>query len=165
MNQRIQSQNPLTGEYILIDNGKVIAHNCVPFKDVPFHEKPTPVKTQTDLFSETHIQVPNNIVLENACNRLLALYQERPDLFDGETRGEVDRKVFAEILWRDGLQRIIPSDKKEEYFKIFMKAPEGEVITRAIRHLFSEGLIPISRKLILAGERMRARIAGAMHNG
>jgi hypothetical protein len=160
---RTQFLNPLTGEYALAENGKVIAHNSVPFKDVPFLEGAAkPIQTQTDLFSEPHIRIPNNEILENAANRLLALYHEDKELFDGETRGEVDRKVFAEILWRDGLQRIIPSDKKEEYLKIFMKAPEGEVITRAIRYLFSEELIPISRKLILAGERMRARIAQSM---
>lgn len=117
---------------------------------------------QRDLMGEIHISIPDNKVLENAANRLLAMYQENPNLFDGFSKGEIDRKIFAEILWQDGLQLLIPTDKKGEYVKTMLAAPEGEVVTRAFRWLVQNDHIRLSAKVIKSAEQMRARIAQSM---
>jgi hypothetical protein len=160
----VQVRNPKSGQYILIDKtkGEILTRSDIPFRDVPLREKPTSVRTQTDLFSETHIHIPDNQILENAANRLLSMYQENPAIFDGDSKGEIDRQVFGEILWRDGLQRLIPSDKKAEYLKIFNAAPEAEVVTRAFRYLVQKDYIRLKASVVQSAERFRARIAGAM---
>jgi hypothetical protein len=160
----VQTQNPKSLEYILIDRtkGEIIARNGNPFKDIPFAQKHTAPPTQTDLFNESHIRIPDNPILEKAANRLLAMYQENPNIFEGDSKGEIDRQVFAEVLWRDGLQRLIPADKKAEYLKVFNAAPEAEVISRALRYLVQQDYIRLKADVIRKAEGFRNRIAGAM---
>lgn len=122
------------------------------------------MKPQTDFFGEVHISIPDNKVLENAANRLLTMYQANPNLFDGDSKGEIDRQIFAEVLWEDGLQRLISADKKAEYLKVFNAAPEAEVISRALRWLVSADYVRLSAKVLRSAEQMRQRIAGALHH-
>lgn len=160
----VQVQNPVTKKYTLIDRttGCILIRGDVPFLNIPFRDEPKLPKTQTDLFQEPHIRIPDNPILERAANRLLTMYQENPNIFEGDSKGEIDRQVFAEILWRDGLQRLIPADKKAEYLKIFNNAPEAEVVSRALRYLVQQDLIRLKASVIQSAERFRARIAGAM---
>ena len=123
------------------------------------------MKTQEDLFGEPNITIPNNEVLSKACNRLLLMGKNNPNITDGESVGEIDRKIFAEVLWEDGLQNLIPSEKKSDFIKIMLKAPESEVITRARRYL-TEHDYPnyrLSAKVIRKSEQMRNKIAGSLH--
>ena len=118
--------------------------------------------TQTDLFDEPHIQIPGNEVLAKACNRLLLMYQQNQNLFDGDTMGEIDRKIFAEILWEDGVQTLVPADKKPEFIKIVGKCPEADVLTRARRFLQEKDMIRLSLKAVKSAEQFRSRIAGSV---
>ncbi len=118
--------------------------------------------TQKDLFNEPHITIKDNQVLENAANRLLLMIQRNPELLNGDTIGEIDRKIYAEILWEDGVQNILPSDKKEEFVKVVSKAPESDVLTRARRYLAEADLIRLPSKAIQSAERFRSRIAGSL---
>ncbi len=117
---------------------------------------------QTDLLGEPHIQIKDNIVLEKACNRLLLLCQRNPQLLDGHSMGEIDRRLYAEILWEDGIQHLVPSDKKQEFVSVVIKTQESDVFTRARRYLLEKTLITLPAKIIVEAERTRARIAGAM---
>ncbi len=116
-----------------------------------------------DFFNEPRVTIKDNAVLEKACNRLLLMYQRDPSLFNGDTMGQITRRLYAEILWEDGLHNLISSDKKQEYMHLMEHVPESDVITRALRHcVYQEGLIPISAKAVQSAERMRSRIAGSM---
>ena len=112
-----------------------------------------------DLFGEQRIQIRDNSVLEKACNRLLLMNQQDPNLFRGDSMGEIDRKIFAEILWEDGVQKLIPSDKKAEFIEVVKKCPESDVLTRARRYLQEKDLVLVSSKAVQSAERFRARIA------
>ncbi len=122
------------------------------------------MQTQTDLFGEERqmVQIKDNMVLERACNRLLELSKQQPELLDGDTMGEIDRKIFAELLWQDCFQSLIKPERKYIFIEAMMKAPEWDIYSRARRELLSRDLIRVSKKAIASGERFRARIAEAM---
>lgn len=115
-----------------------------------------------DLFDEPHIQIKDNAVLEKAANRLLLMIQRNPELLDGDSMGEIDRRLYAEILWEDGIQHLIPSDKKADFIKVVTKTQESDVYTRARRFLAEKDLIRLPSKVIQSAERFRARISSAM---
>lgn len=109
------------------------------------------------------IQIKGNPVLEKMANRLLEMYERNPDIFKGVNMGEITRQLYAEILWEDGLQHIIPSDKKSEFVNTIIKAPESEVINRALRHcVYTEDLIKLSASVIRSAEQYRSRISRSM---
>lgn len=121
------------------------------------------MQEQKDLFNEPHITIKDNVVLEKACNRLLLMYQRDASLFDGDSMGQITRRLYAEILWEDGLQKLIPNDKKGEYVTAMLKMPESDVITRALRYCTNTiDAIRLPARAIQEAERMRARIAGSM---
>jgi hypothetical protein len=119
---------------------------------------------QTDLFGEERevVKIKDNGVLEKACNRLLQMTKYDPELLNGNTMGEIDRRIFAEILWEDCFQNLIKPERKQIFIDAMLKAPEQDVYTRARRELLSRDLIRVSSEAIKSGERYRARIAGAM---
>ena len=117
---------------------------------------------QNDLFGEPRVTIKDNTVLENACNRLLRMVQRDPTLLDGSSMAEIDRRIYGECLWEDGVCNLLSSDKKAEFLKIVSKTQDSEVLSRARRHLLSEDLIRVSSAAIKSGEQFRARISGAM---
>ncbi len=119
---------------------------------------------QRDLFGAEHseIRIKDNAILERACNRLLDMIRRNPELLDGDSMGEIDHRVFAEILWEDGFQNLISHSKKQIFIDAVMKVQESDIFTRARRELLSRDLIRVSSKAIQSGERFRVRIAGAM---
>ena len=117
---------------------------------------------QTDLLGNPRISIKDNAVLENACNRLLLMVKNNPELLDGDTMGEIDRKLYAEILWQDCFAKLISPEKKRVFIDAMIKAPEGDIFTRARRELLSRDLIRVSTKAVQSGERFRARISSAM---
>ena len=108
------------------------------------------------------IIIKDNPVLEKMANRLLEMVERDPTLLNGISMAEVDRKIYANILWEDGLQGIIPADKKQEFMSIVIKTQDSEVVSRARRELLSRDLIRLSASVIKDAERYRARISGAM---
>ncbi len=120
------------------------------------------MKEQTDMFGEPHISIPDNPTLEKAANRILLMVQRDPTLLDGDTTGVVDRRIYAEVLWEDGLQQFIPSDKKDDFIHIVQKCTEADVLSRARRELLQRDLIRVSAKAVQSSERFRSRISKAM---
>ncbi len=120
------------------------------------------MNTQTDLFSEPHIQIKDNQVLERACNRLLLMCQQHPELLNGNSVGEIDRRIYAEILWEDGIHHLIPSDKKTEFINVVQRTQESDVYSRGRRWLAEKDLIRLPAKAVQDAERMRSRISGAL---
>ncbi len=116
----------------------------------------------TDMFGEPHTEIKDNPILEKACNRLLLMYQKDKSLFDGDTMGEIDHRIYAEILWEDGFQKLISPDKKQIFINAIMKVQESDIFTRARRELLSRDLIRVSSRAIQNAERHRARISSSM---
>jgi hypothetical protein len=108
------------------------------------------------------IKIPNNEVLEKAANRILEMIDLDPTLTNGLTMAEINRHILGEILWRDGISSLIPSDKKADFLKIIIKTQDSEVYSRALRHLVSEDLVRLSASVIRRSEQFRAKISGAM---
>ena len=117
---------------------------------------------QSDMFGEEHIYIKDNEVLARACTRLLDMTKRHPELLKGTSVAEIDRKIFASILWEDGVQHLIPSDKKEEFFKVITKTQDGEVWGRARRYLLEHDHIRLASSVIKKAEIMRSKISGAM---
>ncbi len=118
-----------------------------------------PAEMQTDFFGEPHIEIDGNKTLANACNRLLLMYERDKSLFTGDEVGKINRRLYAEILWEDGVQHLIPADKKAEFIKTVIDTQEGDVYSRALRTLvYNRQLIHLSPDAIRNAERMRARL-------
>lgn len=117
---------------------------------------------QTDLLGNPHISIKDNQVLEAACNRILAMAKENPELLNGDTMRQVDRQLYAEILWRDCFATLISPERKQVFINTMLKAPEADIYTRARRELLSRDLIRVSAKAIRDAEQFRARISSAM---
>jgi hypothetical protein len=114
---------------------------------------------QKDFFGEPHIEIDKNKILANACNRLLLMYERNKSLFAGGEVGKINRRLYGEILWEDGLQHLIPPDKKEEFINIVIRTQESDVYSRALRTLvYDLKLIPLDPDAIRNAERMRARL-------
>ena len=113
----------------------------------------------TDLFGEQRISIRGNNVLSEACNRLLAMYQRSPELFEGNEVGEINRRLYGEILWEDGAQNLIPADKKQEFIELVIKTQEADVFSRALRSLvYDLNLIKLSAEAVRRAEQMRNRL-------
>ena len=108
------------------------------------------------------VRIMGNAVLERACNRLLGMIERNPLLLNGQSMADIDRRLYAECLWEDGMHRIIPSDKKEDFVNIVVKTQDSEVFSRARRYLLEHDLARVSAAAVKSGEQFRARISGAM---
>lgn len=121
---------------------------------------------QHDLFNEPHefpsVQIKDNQILERACNRVLIMTKNDPHLLDGDSMGEIDHRLYAEILWQDCFQNLIAPQRKHVFIAVMLRSPDAEVYTRARRELLSRDLIRVSSKAVQSGERFRAKITGAM---
>jgi hypothetical protein len=121
-------------------------------RQISFLRQPEPPK----------VQITGNETLANACNRLLLMVERDPTLLNGDSFGQIDRRIFGEILWEDGLNQLIPSDKKQEFLNTIQKCPESDVFTRARRELLARDLIRVNSKAIKSAEQFRSRIASSM---
>ena len=115
-----------------------------------------------DMFGETHVSIKDNAVLEKAANHLLLLLQRKPELLNGATIGEIDRKIMTEFWMEEGLHAILTETQREQFMDFFLKATEGEVISRARRYLVEKDIVRLPAKAVIGGERFRKRITGAM---
>ena len=108
------------------------------------------------------VQIKDNPVLEKMANRLLEMIELEPNLLNGVSMAEIDRHLYGEILWRDGVQRLIPYEKKNEFLNIVIKTQDSEIVSRARRELLSRDLIRLSASVIKSAEQYRGRISRAM---
>lgn len=117
---------------------------------------------QRTMFDEPHVTISDNPVLEHAANRLLLMVERDRELLTGDSVGIIDRRLYAEILWEDGVQAILPASSKETFIKTVVAAQESDVYSRARRWLVEHDYIRLPAKAIQQAERTRHRIAGAM---
>lgn len=118
--------------------------------------------TGGQLAHDVPVRIPDNPVLERACNRLLDMIRKNPSLIDGDSMGQIDRRLYAEVAWEDRFAKLVAPERKDTFIQAMMGLPEPEVFTRARRELLSRDRIRVSSKAVKSGEQHRARIAGAM---
>ncbi len=118
---------------------------------------------QTDLFGEpARVEIDNNGVLERVANHILDVVRRNPSLTDGETVGEIERKLLISVWLDDGLRTLIPDVKQRGDITNWLRSKQcvdPETVGRARRYLQSKDLIRLPQKAIVEAERHRERIA------
>ena len=118
--------------------------------------------TMTNLFNEQVIKIPGNPLLEGIANHILELVKENTTLLDGDSVGEIDRKLTLAIWFSEGLGQFIPEDRREAFTNWFINpknCPDDGAISRARRYLVERDLIRLPQKAIQNAERHRQRIS------
>jgi hypothetical protein len=120
----------------------------------------------TDLFGETRISISGNPKLEGIANHILEIKRRVPNLLDGESIGEINRKVHLEIMLDNGLIPVIQSGDttkfKEWYLNKKLNTDTEEECARALRYLVEHDYCRLSSKVIQDAERQRQRISNSV---
>lgn len=120
---------------------------------------------QKDLFGEQvySIQIEGNPLLAGVCRHILDLVSRKPELLDGETVGEIERKLFISIWLDNGLRDLIPNTDQRLAVTKWMQDPrkciDPDVVSRARRYLVERDKIRLPAKAIQSAEQHRQRIA------
>lgn len=83
-------------------------------------------------------------------------------MLNGETVGEINRKVTLEVMLDSGLVPIIKSGNTENFKSWFLdkkQCPTEEEIARALRYLVERDYLRLPSKVIVAAEQNRQRIS------
>lgn len=115
-----------------------------------------------DLFGEERIHIKDNPKLEGIANHILDLYRRLPDyLLNGDSIGEINRKIHLEIMLDGGLRQAIET---VESFKIWYLDKKSNSVTeeecaRALRYLAERDIIRLPMKAVQSAEQHRQRIS------
>jgi signal transduction histidine kinase len=115
-----------------------------------------------DLFGEQRVRIDGNPKLEGIANHVLELVHRNPSLLDGDTVGEINRKVYLDVMLDSGLVPILKSgdvEKFKEWFLNKKNCDTEEEVARSLRYLIERDLARISAKAVKAAEENRQRIA------
>ena len=119
-----------------------------------------------DLFGERRIQITGNPKLEGICNHILDATARHPDLLNGDTVGDINRKV-THALWCDnGLLEVIASGNNDLFKQWYFDKKRcylEEEVARGMRELVSRDFVRLPAKAIVAAEGHRQRIARSLH--
>lgn len=123
-------------------------------------------ETVKDLFGEeieVQINIDGNPLLASICRQILEITRKRPDLLEGDTVGEIDRKLMIMIWLDNGLRSLLPDIEQRKAITDWMQNTkqciDPEAISRARRYLQERDKIRLPAKAILNAERHRQRIA------
>ncbi len=114
-------------------------------------------------YDDPVVKLEDNKYLEKLSNHILGLTKRHPNILDGDTIGEINRKVMLAVWLDNGLERQLP-DKDTlkallEWLKNTKVAIGEENTSRAVRFLASKDLIRLPSKAVQDAERHRQRIA------
>jgi len=116
-----------------------------------------------DMFGdEKRITISENPLLAGIANHILQLVKESPELTDGASVGEIDRKLTLAIWFSEGLNRILTNEQREDFTTWAMNpktCPDPGAVSRARRYLVEHDYIRLPKQAIEAAERHRQRIA------
>jgi hypothetical protein len=117
-----------------------------------------------DLFGEKSVKIHGDSYLNGIANRIFQLYQRNPDLINGESMGQINRKVHLAMLEDSGILPIIKSGSIESFRTWYLSKeyPTEEECARALRVLVSEDFIRLPAKVIKQSEQFRTRISGSL---
>jgi hypothetical protein len=122
------------------------------------------LEQQVDLFGEKRISIPDNPTLEKVATMILNLSDHYPEMFDGNTIGEVDRKI-REVVWlENGLYKILTDDgDRVKAFEKWNASPQQcvdpDLLTRARRELVSKGIVRLKASAVKQGDREMHRLS------
>lgn len=121
-----------------------------------------------DLFGEKRIRIEGNPKLEGIANHILDLYGRKPEILNGATIGEINRKVTLAVWFDDGLQQRLTSDNPvQEFINWFMDKKQcvnEEEVARALRYLSEKDYVRLPKVAIEVAEQHRKRIARSLHH-
>jgi hypothetical protein len=106
-----------------------------------------------NLFGEQTVQLEEK-KLQEIANHILDLKRVNPDLLNGHTIGQINRKVTLAIYLDSGLLPILQSGDKDKFSEWFLskEAPTEEEIARAIRKLSQIDAIRLPREAVIKAE-------------
>ena len=117
-----------------------------------------------NLFGEQQVDMPDNPNLAKAANLILKAVRNSPEILDGNTIGNIDRKLRVAIWLTQGLADIL-SDEQIERFRLWAqdssRCIDPELIRRARQYLVQHDHIRLSAEALRDGERQRSRLSGA----
>jgi hypothetical protein len=120
-------------------------------------------KSQTDLFGDpARIEIRDNDLLARTANHVRDVVSRNAWLTEGDTIGEIEKKIVVAIWLDDGLRATIPNEDQRATVTAWLiskQCLDSEIIRRACRYLREHDQLRFSQKAILAGERHRERIA------
>ena len=122
------------------------------------------MEQQVDLFGEKRVSIPDNPTLEKVATMILNLSDHYPEMFDGNTIGEVDRKI-REVVWlENGLYKILTDDgDRVKAFEKWNASPQQcvdpDLLTRARRELVSKGIVRLKASAVKQGDREMHRLS------
>jgi hypothetical protein len=114
-----------------------------------------------DSYDDPVVKLEDNKLLEGIANHILDLVKHYPNLIEGKTVGEIDRKLKI-AFWLESVKPVIQSGSIErfiEWAKNSKLCVDNETISRARRFLVERDLIRLPSSVILEAERHRQRIA------
>ncbi len=120
-----------------------------------------------DMFNKEYddpvVRLEDNKYLEKLSNQILDLTKRFPNLLDGDTIGEINRKVMIAVWLDNGLTTQIPNKELRASFVEWLKntkvAISEENTSRSVRFLAGKDLIRLPSKAVQEAERHRQRIA------
>ena len=120
-----------------------------------------------DIFGETRIRIEGNPKLEGIANHILQIYKRMPEILDGDTIGQINRKVNLEIMLDNGLRNILNTAPQTELYTAFQvwyldkkqNCDTEEETARALRYLVERDYLRLPAKAITSAEQHRERIA------
>jgi len=114
--------------------------------------------SQTDIFNETVITIPDNTTLARVATHLLHLIERDKTLIAGDDRGMIDKKCVLAYWISDGLT----GENFKEFF-LSKKHDAGDTVTRALRFLVEKDYVRLSAAAVKDGVNQASRLAKAFH--
>ncbi len=119
-----------------------------------------------DLFGEQRIRIDGNPKLEGIANHILNLYSRDKSLLDGDSVGEINRKVHLEVMLDNGLIPIILTGEVSKFQAWYLNKKTNpdteEEVARALRYLSDKDYVRLPKEALITAEGHRQRIARSM---
>ena len=130
---------------------------------------PEPERVSTpDMFDGERVIIEDNKPLAHAANLILEEVHRDSTLLDGDSVGEIDRKIRAAVWLYHGLREILHKEwheDREDAFLEWAKDPkrciDTELLRRARQWLVEKDKIRVSAAAIKDSEETRKRLTGA----
>lgn len=119
-----------------------------------------------DLFNENRIRIKGDNYLNAIAQHIYDLYERDKSLTQGESIGEINRKIHLAVMMDSGLSRILSGDNVKENFSewyLTKQCVTEEETARALRGLTSAGIINLPKNVVLKAEQHKTRIASSQH--
>ena len=119
-----------------------------------------------NLFGETRVSISGNPKLAGIANHIMEIKRRTPNLLDGDSIGEINRKVHLEVMLDNGLIPIIQSGDvakfREWYIDKKQNSDTEEECARALRYLAEHDYERLPAKAVQDAERQRQRISNSV---